>query len=166
MAFRLIHEGETHEVEIVRRRPHLVLRIDGHEHEVASLGGGGEGRDALEIDGRGVAFVRARVGDRQFIRMHGRIHEFAPASAAAEEAAIETLDEIRSPMPGRIVAVLKAPGEAVARGETVVTIESMKLQLSLPSPREGVLAALARGVGESVDKDEIVARLEAPSGGA
>jgi biotin carboxyl carrier protein len=52
----------------------------------------------------------------------------------------------------------------VARGETLVTIESMKLQMTLLAPRDGRLAGVRRGVGETFDKDEIVAELE-PLGG-
>lgn len=166
MAFRLTHEGATHEVEIVRRRPHLVLRLDGREHEIAAISGGAEGRDAMEVDGNDVAFVRARAGDRQFIFLAGQVHDIAFAEASTQHGEQETLDDIRSPMPGRIVAVLKSVGETVARGETLMIVESMKLQLSLPSPREGTVAALSRGVGENVDKDEIVARLEAAIAGA
>ena len=163
MAFRLIHDGHAHEIEVVRRRPRLVLRIDGVEHIIASLGSGADGDDALEIDKHAVAFVRARDRDRQFIRLHGHVHEFAVADELAEEGGGEALDEVRSPMPGLVVALTKAVGESVARGETVMMIESMKMQLSLSAPRDGILASLSRGLGDTVDKDEIVARLEIPS---
>jgi len=56
--------------------------------------------------------------------------------------------------------VHKRPGEAVTRGETLVTIESMKLQITLLSPRNGRLARVRRGIGDTFDKDEIVAELE------
>ena len=71
---------------------------------------------------------------------------------------------VRAPMPGAIVSVHKAAGDQVTRGETLVTIESMKLQMALPAPRDGVIADVLRGAGETFDKDEIVARLEASRG--
>ena len=49
----------------------------------------------------------------------------------------------------------------IARGDTLVTIESMKLQMALLAPRDGRLAALMTyAVGETFEKDAIVAELE------
>ena len=49
-------------------------------------------------------------------------------------------DSVRAPMPGSVVEVHKRPGDGVARGETLVTIESMKLQIALVAPRDGASA--------------------------
>ena len=54
----------------------------------------------------------------------------------------------------------KQQGEDVLRGETIVTIESMKLQTALAAPRDGRIAALLRREGETFDKDEVIVRLE------
>jgi biotin carboxyl carrier protein len=59
-----------------------------------------------------------------------------------------------------VVSVHKAVGDSVARGETIVTIESMKLQTALIAPRDGVIAELYRKEGESFEKDEMIVRLE------
>lgn len=71
-----------------------------------------------------------------------------------------TRDEIHAPMPGAIVSVHKQAGEQVVRGETVITIESMKLQTALAAPRAGRLLDVLKRAGESFDKDELLARLE------
>ena len=64
-------------------------------------------------------------------------------------------------MPGAVISVHKAVGDRVSRGETIITIESMKLQTALPAPRDGAIAAILRAVGEVFDKDEVIVRLEA-----
>jgi biotin carboxyl carrier protein len=69
-------------------------------------------------------------------------------------------------MPGAVVSVHKAVGDAVTRGETIITIESMKLQTALPAPRDGVIAAILRGEGETFDKDEVIVQLEKDAGKA
>lgn len=162
MALKLTCAGRAHNLEIVRRRPHLVVSIDGREHEIAVTGGGGDGRHTLEIAGQALHVARAQVGERQVVRLRGRTHEIGlidPRSEIAETGAGH--DEVKAPMPGRVVAIHKSPGEAVLRGEAVATIESMKLQMALAAPRDGRIAAILRGEGDSVDKDEAVARLEA-----
>ena len=162
MALKLTFAGRVHILEIVRRRPHLVVSIDGREHEIAATGDGGDGRHTLEIAGEALHVARAQVGERQVVRLRGRTHEIGlidPRSEIAETGAGQ--DEVKAPMPGRVVSVHKSAGDAVLRGEAVATIESMKLQMALVAPRDGRLAAILRGEGDSVDKDETVARLEA-----
>jgi biotin carboxyl carrier protein len=63
-------------------------------------------------------------------------------------------------MPGAPVSLHKAVSDHVMRGETIVTIESMKLQTALPAPRDGVFATILYAEGDVFDKDEIIVRLE------
>lgn len=167
MAFRLMIGGRAYEVDIVRRRPHLVLSVDGREHEVSATGEFGDGRHALEIAGVIEHFARARRGEAQIVRLGGR--NFAaqvvdPRSAA--ENAGGAHDDVKAPMPGVVIAIHRSVGEAVKRGETVATIESMKLQMTLGAPRDGEVAAILRGEGERFEKDEIIARLQPIAGEA
>ena len=161
MSFKINVDGSSHNVEIVARRPHLRLRIDDREYEISASGDAEDGRQTLEISGKPIHFVRVHVGDRQILRMAGRTVETSlvdPRSEAETDASAH--DHIRAPMPGSVAQVHKQPGEAITRGETLVTIESMKLQMALLAPRDGRLARLLRGVGDTFDKDEIVAELE------
>jgi biotin carboxyl carrier protein len=160
MAFKVMVEGRSYEIEIVRRRPHLVVRIDGREHEVSVVGYMGDGRQTIEIAGMPVHFARAHAGIGEIVRLAGRTFEVHPVDPRSEaEGTGHALDEIRAPMPGAVVAVHKQAGEPVTRGEAIVTIESMKLQTALPAPRNGVIAELLRHEGESFEKDEVIARL-------
>ena len=63
-------------------------------------------------------------------------------------------------MPCSVVEIHKRPGDAVTRGETLVTIESMKLQIALLAPRDGVLTKAPAAPGETFEKDAVVAELE------
>ena len=96
-----------------------------------------------------------------FVRIDGRTHEVVLIDPREEFGGHDaSRDEIHAPMPGAIVSVHKQAGEQVARGETVVTIESMKLQTALAAPRDGRLLDVLKKRGETFDKDEILARLE------
>jgi biotin carboxyl carrier protein len=161
MAFAIKLDDETHEVEIIALRPHLRLRVDGRECAITRIDDGEDGRHTIEIDGEPLSFSRARAGERQHLRLAGRSFEATlidPRHAVGDAGGGR--DHIRAPMPGTIVHIHKRPGEAVARGEALVTIESMKLQMTLAAPRDGALVAILRGVGETFGKDEIVAELE------
>lgn len=61
--------------------------------------------------------------------------------------------EINSPMPGLIVAVNVAVGDQVAPGQTVVILESMKMQNELKSPVSGTVVSIQVSVGNTVEKN-------------
>ena len=161
MVFKLVLDGNLHEIDIVRRRPHLVLRIDGREHEVSGIGSYGDGRQTIEIAGTAIHFARAHAGDRQFLRLDGRSFEAKLLDPRSVEAGGSGQDSVKAPMPGAVISLHKAVRDHVLRGEAIVTIESMKLQTALPAPRDGVIAAILRVAGEVFDKDEVIVRLEA-----
>ncbi len=60
-----------------------------------------------------------------------------------------------------VVAWHKQPGEAVARDENLVDLETDKVVLEVPAPSDGVLQGIERAVGETVTADEILGHVEA-----
>ncbi len=57
---------------------------------------------------------------------------------------------LTAPMPGKIVAVLVAAGDAVAAGAPLVIMEAMKMEHTIAAPRDGVIDALLYAVGDQV----------------
>lgn len=167
MALKLKLGDALHEVEILARRPSLVLRIDGRLCEVETPPAAGSGDGAMVVNGEKVSFVRVGGEGAGVVRIAGRTlaYEVVDPFDAADAGAAHR-DEIIAPMPGAVVEVHAAAGAALARGEPVITIESMKLQTVLVAPRDGTLAAVLKGAGETFEKDEVVARLAALEGDA
>ncbi|MFG1210434.1 acetyl-CoA carboxylase biotin carboxyl carrier protein subunit [Xanthobacter flavus] len=160
MALKLKLEDGVHEVEIVGRRPHLTVRIDGRLHTIADLGPAGDGSGTVTLDGADLAFERIARAGACLVRIDGRtitvdvVDPFDEGGGAGGGR-----DEILAPMPGAVVHVHRSAGDEVARGEAVLTIESMKLQTTLVAPRDGVLVAVLKGEGDTFEKDEVIARL-------
>ena len=163
MGFKLNLAGRVHEIAILARRPHLVLSIDGRRHVVSGGEACGDGRGQLTIDGRAVSFVRTETADGVAVKLAGRTMGLRRVDAASEGGGSGgAAHVVRAPMPGLVIAVHKQPGDAVSRGETVLTIESMKLQMKLAAPRDGEIGEIAVSEGEGFDKDAILARLVVP----
>jgi 3-methylcrotonyl-CoA carboxylase alpha subunit len=161
MAFAFRLADRTLTVEVLALRPVLRLRIDGREHTIETLPAPGTGPRAMTVDGAPLAFVQAVRGGIVHLRLDGRTLTLEAADPRAEGARGGAAhDAIHAPMPGAVVSVEKRPGDRVLRGETVLTIESMKLQTALLAPRDGVLAEVLRQPGETFEKDAVVARLE------
>ena len=66
-------------------------------------------------------------------------------------AALAGGDRIVSPMPGRIIAVRVAAGDSVTRGDVLLVLEAMKVQMRLTAPRDGTLSAVRAQEGDLVD---------------
>jgi biotin carboxyl carrier protein len=64
--------------------------------------------------------------------------------------------EVHAPMPGLIVDVLVNVGDTVTEGQTVVILESMKMQNELKAPRSGVVQTVERAKGSTVDKNALL----------
>jgi 3-methylcrotonyl-CoA carboxylase alpha subunit len=63
-------------------------------------------------------------------------------------------------MPGRIISVDVRQGDAVAKGQKLVTLEAMKMEHSLVAPFDGVVAELAAKEGAQVSEGALLARVE------
>jgi len=80
------------------------------------------------------------------------------ATGAAGGAAAD--GAILSPMPGRIIAVEVAAGEAVTKGQKLVTLEAMKMEHSLVAPFDGTVAELNAETGGQVSEGAVLARID------
>ena len=66
---------------------------------------------------------------------------------------------LTAPMPGRVVSVAKAVGDAVESGETVLAMEAMKMEHGLKAPFDGVVAELSTVEGAQVSEGQVLARI-------
>ncbi|MBB4642845.1 acetyl/propionyl/methylcrotonyl-CoA carboxylase subunit alpha [Rhizorhapis suberifaciens] len=71
---------------------------------------------------------------------------------------------IRSPMPGRIIAVAVAAGDKVAKGQKLLTLEAMKMEHSLVAPYDGTVAELNGAEGEQVNEGALLVKIEQGKG--
>ncbi|MGA2490574.1 MAG: biotin/lipoyl-containing protein [Anaerolineales bacterium] len=98
-------------------------------------------------------FYQVRVEDER--ERHLRI-----SSQGATRSTAEFL--VKAPMPGLIVSVPITEGEIVKKGQTLVILESMKMQNELRAPNAGKVARLRINAGDSVEQKQILLNLSAP----
>jgi acetyl-CoA/propionyl-CoA carboxylase biotin carboxyl carrier protein len=69
--------------------------------------------------------------------------------------------DLRAPMPGHVLLVAASLGAEVQAGDTLVVLESMKMELAMTAPIDGKVAELSVVVGDKVVVDQPLARVEA-----
>ncbi len=57
---------------------------------------------------------------------------------------------VKSPMHGKLVALMVKPGDVVAKGQKVAVVEAMKMEHALAAPRDGEVAEVLAEVGQQV----------------
>ena len=64
--------------------------------------------------------------------------------------------KVRAPMPGLVLAIPKAAGETVERGETVAVLEAMKMENDLATPHEGTIKEVLVSKGQTVNQNDVL----------
>lgn len=67
---------------------------------------------------------------------------------------------IKSPMPGKIIAIKKQIGDTVNAGDAVVILEAMKMENELKSPVAGTVSTIHVTEGSSVEKNTILLEIK------
>lgn len=154
--------GQTLELEVTRER-------DG-SYTVAADGR----QDRFEIEQFDADVIRFHhdgvMDSAKFLRDGGRLylqHRGIPLTvtdltlAAPKAAATNGDGKVRAAMNGRVVAVLVKPGDRVAAGQPVMTLEAMKMEHVHKAGIDGVVAAIDVAEGEQVTTGRIVAEIGA-----
>jgi acetyl/propionyl-CoA carboxylase alpha subunit len=142
------------------------VEVDGVERAVALQSiavTASQGQLELTLEGRPTLASFVAMPDGLVLFVNGEAVMLSPPRPGAHAAALEAGDDIAAPMPGRVLEVRAAPGDALAAGDTVLVLEAMKMEHALAAPRAGVLADVLVGAGDQVALGMVLARLE-PAG--
>ncbi len=99
------------------------------------------------------------------VRVNGRAvevtfvdpREWNPKAARANVAGTV---QVKAPMPGKVIRVLVAVGDAVESGQGVVIVEAMKMQNELKSPRDGRVSAVSVKENDTVNAGAVLVTIE------
>ncbi|MHC1732562.1 MAG: biotin/lipoyl-containing protein [Bacteroidales bacterium] len=135
-----------------------MFRINGNQYEV----------ELLEIDGNMAKIeVNGTIFDVEMQREIPKINSVVASAPAQQRQVKETkpapekspggkASEVRAPLPGVIIQVLVRPGDEVKAGQTVCTLETMKMENAIKADSGGKVTAVNINVGQSVLQDEVL----------
>ncbi len=109
----------------------LRLRLAGHERALSVVADG----ETLTVLAAGATY-------------HFRL--FDPGATVGAESA--SGGRVLAPIPGYVGSVLVAPGEEVARGQRLIVLEAMKMEITLTAPFAGVVVSVSAESGAMVEE--------------
>jgi 3-methylcrotonyl-CoA carboxylase alpha subunit len=174
-----LHGGATRRFDIEIGGVHHTVRLERRHDGAAWL----DVADGDAMPGRGWPFESrcsgasrhdVRLGERRWslavYAVGATLAVFAPeGSALVQEhdpiaqagAGAGDAGSLTAPMPGKVIAFLARPGEAVAKGQALAVMEAMKMEHTITAPRDGTVAELLYAVGDQVDEGGELLRLAA-----
>lgn len=154
-------QGVEHTLAPVYRRNDIMVDIDGSRHPV-QLRWIDDFECLLTLDGKTVRACVAQDDEAMFVHIHGhtwRIDKVDPNQALLASAAGGS-GHVHAPMPGVVLEHMVSEGQSVAEGDTLILIESMKLQIEIKAKIAGRVAALPVATGNTFNKGDVLVQVE------
>ena len=116
----------------------------------------------LEVEGHRRRFRALRTGEAEVhVQTGGRAFTFREVPRFPEPGAATVAGGCLAPMPGQVVSVAVAAGDAVHAGQTLVVLEAMKMEHTVTAPEDGVATAVHVAAGDQVEADQLLVTVAA-----
>ena len=165
MKLALTIDGRPDTIEILSPAPDCRFQLGDAAPRDANVESPEPGVYSVLLDGRSYdAFVEdtptGLVVTIEGHRFELEVRDPRRWSRKSAGAGAGTVQSIVSPMPGKVVRVLAAPGDEVVAGQGIVVVEAMKMQNELKANRTGRVLSVAAKEGATVNAGELLATIE------
>jgi biotin carboxyl carrier protein len=151
----------------------LTISDERGEHTVAILDDGqvvvdevavvtrsiGDGEVRVGAGASTVAWVAAS-GDIRWVFVNGSVYELDVHSAGSRRRATAGHSSLAAPMPATVIRVEVSPGARVSRGDTLVILEAMKMELPIRADSDGLVTRVACKPGDLVQPGVALVEIE------
>lgn len=93
------------------------------------------------------------------LKKHTKLSEIIEKSSKSAGGP-NSMNTISSQIPGRVISIAVSRGDEVKPGDSIVVLESMKMQVAIKSHRDGKIRDLKVKEGQSISRNDVVAILE------
>lgn len=155
MTRRVIIRDESGEHRVTVDEGGVVL-VDGAPVHVKVMSGG---EIRLGETGSVRAWVAA-AGDARWVYLDGRVYEMDVEVAGRRRRTASSHGSLSAPMPATVVRVDVSAGAKVRRGDTLVILEAMKMELPIRAVSDGTVASVSCRPGDLVQPGMPLIELE------
>lgn len=115
----------------------------------------------LLIDGERVTAYVSSDNAKRWVTVDGRTFVLIKSSGAKRRGAGgDQASGLAAPMPGLVRSVNVVEGESVTKGQTLMTLEAMKMEIRIHAPRDGVVKKLLVKQGQTVEREQTLITVE------
>ena len=161
MTYSFKLDNQIYKVNIEEEDNNVVVEINGEEYpvEYTRLD---ENLYSIIINGKSFTIGTFKQGKQVQVFHGGNLYELESISERelSRSGGIGSGLEIISPMPSRVVKLLKNEGDDVAEGEAVVVVEAMKMETGLHADFSGTVKAIHITAGTQIDAKDLLVELE------
>ena len=162
MKTRFQHREENFEISIARKGDIFRSEINGIQQEFEILDSL-PGQITIRVDGQPaiVHYAASRAG--LWLSLHGCTY-LLEKPAIHKRASIEENSkgfQVHAPMPAQVRSLQVAVGEQVEKGQVLMLLEAMKMEIRIKAPTAGKIFSLPVRPDQTVAKDQLLAAIEA-----
>jgi biotin carboxyl carrier protein len=140
--------GKQHSIQIISLKNSILEFILDNSYKTAKILEYGSANIKILIDGEEID-----------IKKHSKLTEVLEKSTALGGASLGE-NKLLSQIPGRVVSIMLKVGDQVKKGDSIIVLESMKMQVAVKSHKEGKIRDIKVKVGDTVSRNDIVALIE------
>lgn len=120
------------------------------------------GKLDLLINGRRLTAYVSSDNARRWVTVNGRTFVLTKSSGARRggHGHHHGAGELTAPMPGQVRAVQVSEGDTVTKGQTLLVLEAMKMEIRVHAPQGGVVKKLFVQQGQTVEREQILIEIE------
>jgi biotin carboxyl carrier protein len=157
--FRYQINDDIHTIQIERDGERYRVVIGDRTYNV-SMQQSASGVMQINVDGERHTAIVAQNGSMRYVSIDGKTFELAvPAPGRAGRRHHGGEDSLTASMPGQVIKLLVAADELVERGQTLVILEAMKMEIRVSAPHGGRVADVYVKEGQVVDRGQRLVEL-------
>ncbi len=119
------------------------------------------GQLELLIDNQRVMAYVSSDGAKRWVTVNGRTIVLTKSSGTKRKiAGHDHASELAAPMPGLVRSVNVVEGEAVEKGQTLMVLEAMKMEIRIQAKSDGMVKKLFVKQGQTVEREQILMEVE------
>lgn len=140
--------GKEHSIKIVGLKNSILEFILDNSYKTAKI---------LEFGSSHIKLLMN--GEQIVLKKHSKLTEILEKSMALGGSSSGE-NKLLSQIPGRVVSIMVKAGDQIKKGDSIIVLESMKMQVAVKAHKDGQIRDTKVKIGDTVSRNDVVAVIE------
>lgn len=162
MIYSYQHEGQTYTVDLRPNPDGSFKATVGDKHYTVRAQAAPDGAWVVWLEDSRALIYSAGQGSDRFLHYAGSTYCLRVPDARSgrqKSASAGGGASLNAQMPGQVIAVYAAAGDRVEKGQTLVVLEAMKMEIRVAAPNAGTIHKMLVGKGDMVERGQLLVEL-------